>query len=122
MCDWDTRRRSGENKRSKKRQFFDPFLQTGFLAVWPPGRNEGVAYVRNAVFSQILDHESSWTLYETFNVIRKEAADIISVAPRMTWGGYGNEKGDKMPFEGPFLRVPDGAGLGVALDRQKNDR
>ena len=34
-------------------------------------------------------------------------------------GGYGNEKGGKMPFEGPFLRVPEGAGLGVELDRQK---
>lgn len=28
-------------------------------------------------------------------------------------------KGGKMPFEGAFLRVPEDAGLGVELDRQK---
>jgi L-alanine-DL-glutamate epimerase-like enolase superfamily enzyme len=28
-------------------------------------------------------------------------------------------KGGKMPFEGAFLRVPEGAGLGVELDREK---
>lgn len=138
-----------------------------------PSNLEGMAYVRNSVSSQILAHESSWTLYETLNVIKKEAADIISVEPRMTWGIMATKKaaavaeaagmpvimhsfaelgvaqaaclhiiastpnfilanqcmydwydddyikGGKMPFEGAFLRVPEGAGLGVELDRQK---
>lgn len=51
-----------------------------------PSNLDGMAYVRNAVSAQILAHESSWTLYETLNVIAKGAADIISVDPRMTWG------------------------------------
>jgi L-alanine-DL-glutamate epimerase-like enolase superfamily enzyme len=138
-----------------------------------PSNLEGMAYVRNSVSSQILAHESSWTLYETLNVIKKEAADIISVEPRMTWGIMATKKaaavaeaagmpvimhsfaelgvaqaaclhviastpnfilanqcmydwydddyikGGKMPFEGAFLRVPEGAGLGVELDREK---
>lgn len=138
-----------------------------------PSNLEGMAYVRNSVSSQILAHESSWTLYETLNVIKKEAADIISVEPRMTWGIMATKKtaavaeaagmpvimhsfaelgvaqaaflhviastpnfilanqcmydwydddyikGGKMPFEGAFLRVPEGSGLGVELDRQK---
>ncbi len=134
---------------------------------------EGMAYVRNSVSCQILAHESSWTLYETLNVIKKAAADIISVEPRMTWGIMATKKaaavaeaagmpvimhsfaelgvaqaaflhviastpnfimanqcmydwhaddyikGGKMPFEGAFLRVPEGPGLGVELDREK---
>lgn len=138
-----------------------------------PSNLESMAYVRNSVSSQILAHESSWTLYETLNVIKKEAADIISVEPRMTWGIMATKKaaavaeaagmpvimhsfaelgvaqaaflhviastpnfilanqcmydwydddyikGGKMPFEGAFLRVPEGSGLGVELDRQK---
>lgn len=138
-----------------------------------PSNLEGMAYVRNSVSSQILAHESTWTLYETLNVIKKEAADIISVEPRMTWGIMATKKtaavaeaagmpvimhsfaelgvaqaaflhviastpnfilanqcmydwydddyikGGKMPFEGAFLRVPEGPGLGVELDRKK---
>jgi glucarate dehydratase len=53
---------------------------------------DGMAYVRNSVSSQILAHESSWTLYETLNVIKKEAADIISVEPRLTWGIMATKK------------------------------
>jgi L-alanine-DL-glutamate epimerase-like enolase superfamily enzyme len=138
-----------------------------------PSNLDGMAYVRNSVSSQILAHESSWTLYETLNVIKKGAADIISVEPRMTWGMMATKKaaavaesagmpvimhsfaelgvaqaaflhviastpnfilanqcmydwydddyikGGKLPFEGPFLRVPEGPGLGVELDREK---
>jgi L-alanine-DL-glutamate epimerase-like enolase superfamily enzyme len=138
-----------------------------------PSNLEGMAYVRNSVYPQILAHESSWTLYETLNVIKKGAADIISVEPRMTWGimatkkaaavaeaagmpvimhsfaelgvaqaaflhviastanfilanqcmydWYADDyiKGGPMQFEGAFLRVPEGPGLGVALDRDK---
>ena len=134
---------------------------------------DGLAYVRNSVGSQILAHESSWTLYETLNVIKKDAADIISVEPRLTWGVLATKKaaavaeaagmpvimhsaaelgvataaflhiiastpnfilanqcmydwyaddyieGGPMQFEGAFLRVPEGPGLGVALDRDK---
>jgi len=51
-----------------------------------PTNLEGMAYVKNAVSSQVLAHESCWTLHETLNVIMAGAADIISVDPRMTWG------------------------------------
>lgn len=51
-----------------------------------PSNLDGMAYVRNCVPSQILAHESSWTLNEAMNVVAKGAADIISVDPRMTWG------------------------------------
>ena len=138
-----------------------------------PSNLEGMAYVRNAVSSQILAHESSWTLYDAFNVIQRGAADIISVEPRMTWGILATKKaaavaeaagmpvimhsfgeigvaqaaflhviastpnfilanqcmydwfdddyikGGKMPYEGAFLRVPEGPGLGVELDPEK---
>ena len=138
-----------------------------------PSNLDAMAYVRNSVSSQILAHESSWTLYETLDVIKKGAADIISVEPRMTWGIMATKKaaavaesagmpvimhsfaelgvpqaaflhviastpnfilanqcmydwydddyikGGKLPFEGPYLRVPEGPGLGVELDREK---
>jgi len=51
-----------------------------------PSNLDGMAYVKNSVSAQILAHESSWTLYEAMNVIKRDAADIISVEPRMTWG------------------------------------
>ena len=47
---------------------------------------EGLAYVKNSVGARVLAHESSWSLADTLNVIKKGAADIISVEPRMTWG------------------------------------
>jgi L-alanine-DL-glutamate epimerase-like enolase superfamily enzyme len=138
-----------------------------------PSDLEGMAHVRNSVSSQILAHESSWTLYDALNVIRRGAADIISVEPRMTWGIMATKKaaavaeaagmpvimhsfaelgvaqaaflhviastpnfilanqcmydwfdddyiqGDKLTLEGPYLRVPEGPGLGVELDREK---
>ena len=138
-----------------------------------PSNLEGMAYVRNAVSTQILAHESSWTLYETLNVIARGAADIISVDPRMTWGlmackkaaavaeaagipvlmhsaaelgiaqaaclhiiastpnfilanqcmydWYDDDyiKGGVLAFDGPYLLVPEGPGLGVELDRDK---
>jgi L-alanine-DL-glutamate epimerase-like enolase superfamily enzyme len=138
-----------------------------------PSNLDGMAYVRNSVSPQILAHESSWTLADTLNVIKKGAADIVSVEPRMTWGILATKKaaavaesagmpvlmhsfaelgvaqaailhiiastpnfimanqcmydwydddyikGGKMTFEGAFLRVPEGPGLGVVLDREK---
>jgi L-alanine-DL-glutamate epimerase-like enolase superfamily enzyme len=134
---------------------------------------EGMAYVRNSVSTQILAHESSWTIYDTLNVIKKEAADIISAEPRMSWGLMATKKaaalaeaagmpvvmhtaaelgiaqaaflhviastpnfilanqcmydwfdddyikGGKLSFDGSFLTVPEGPGLGVELDRDK---
>ena len=53
---------------------------------------DGMAYVKNSVSARILAHESSWTLYEAMNVIKKDAADIISVEPRMTWGILATKK------------------------------
>jgi len=53
---------------------------------------EGMAYVKNSISSRILAHESSWTLYEAMNVIKHDAADIISVEPRMTWGIMATKK------------------------------
>ena len=138
-----------------------------------PSNLDGMAYVRNSVCPQILAHESSWTLPDTLNVIKKGAADIVSVEPRMTWGILATKKaaavaesagmpvimhsfaelgvaqaavlhiiastpnfilanqcmydwydddyikGGKMPFEGAFLHVPVGPGLGVVLDPEK---
>jgi L-alanine-DL-glutamate epimerase-like enolase superfamily enzyme len=53
---------------------------------------DGMAYVRNAVPTQILAHESSWTISDTLNVIQKGAADIISAEPRMSWGILATKK------------------------------
>jgi L-alanine-DL-glutamate epimerase-like enolase superfamily enzyme len=53
---------------------------------------EGMAYVKNSVSARILAHESSRTLYEVMNVIKRDAADIISVEPRMTWGVMATKK------------------------------
>jgi L-alanine-DL-glutamate epimerase-like enolase superfamily enzyme len=53
---------------------------------------EGMAYVRNAVSTQILAHESCWTISDTLNVINKGAADIISAEPRMSWGLMATKK------------------------------
>ena len=44
-----------------------------------PSNLDGMAYVRNSVSAQILAHESSWTLYDTLNVIARGAADIIII-------------------------------------------
>ncbi len=53
---------------------------------------DGMAYVRNAVSTQILAHESCWTISDTLNVINKGAADIISAEPRMSWGLMATKK------------------------------
>ena len=53
---------------------------------------DGMAYVRNSVSTQILAHESCWTISETLNVITKGAADIISAEPRMSWGLMATKK------------------------------
>jgi L-alanine-DL-glutamate epimerase-like enolase superfamily enzyme len=134
---------------------------------------EGMAYVKNSTATRVLAHESSWTLPEVINVVKRDAADIISVEPRMTWGMMGAKKaaaiaeaagmpvlmhssaelgvaqaaflhviastpnfilanqcmydwfdddylkGGKLQFEKGCLRVPEGPGLGVELDRDK---
>jgi L-alanine-DL-glutamate epimerase-like enolase superfamily enzyme len=51
-----------------------------------PSNLEGMAYVKNSTAARILAHESSWTLYDVMNVIKRDAADIVSIEPRMTWG------------------------------------
>ncbi len=133
----------------------------------------GMAQIRKATSARLLAHESSMTLYEAMATIKAEAADIISIEPRMTWGMLGAKKGAAlaeaagMPalihssaelgvamaaflhilvstpnmilpnqgmydwyaddyikegvltYEGASLRVPDGPGLGVELDRDK---
>jgi L-alanine-DL-glutamate epimerase-like enolase superfamily enzyme len=53
---------------------------------------DGMKYVKNSVHCKLLAHESSWTFYEALNVIKHDAADIISVDPRMTWGILGTKK------------------------------
>jgi L-alanine-DL-glutamate epimerase-like enolase superfamily enzyme len=141
-----------------------------------PSNLDGMAYVKNSVSARVLAHESSWTLYEAMNVIRRDAADIISVEPRMTWGlmatkkaagvaeaagipvimhsaaelgtataaflhviastpnfvlanqcmydWFGDDyiKGGKLQFEKGCLRVPEGPGIGVELDRDKMEK
>jgi L-alanine-DL-glutamate epimerase-like enolase superfamily enzyme len=138
-----------------------------------PADLDGMAYVRNSTGSQILAHESSWTLPDALNVIRRGAADITSVEPRMTWGILATKKaaaiaeaagmpvimhsfaelgvaqaaflhviastpnfilanqcmydwfdddyikGGQMAYDGPFLPVTEGPGLGVELDPEK---
>jgi L-alanine-DL-glutamate epimerase-like enolase superfamily enzyme len=138
-----------------------------------PSNLDGMAYVKNSTAARILAHESSWTFYDAMNVIKRDAADIISVEPRMTWGifttkkaaalaeavgmpvimhsfaelGVGTAallhviastpnfilanqcmydwfdddyiKGGKFQFDRGCLRVPEGPGLGVELDREK---
>lgn len=71
-----------------------------------PSNLEAMAYVRNSVASQILAHESSWTLYETLNTVKMQAADIISVEPRMTWGILATKKA---------AAVAEAAGLPVIM-------
>ena len=44
---------------------------------------EGLAYVRRSVDVPIAADESCQNMYEAFNVIRREAADIIHINPRM---------------------------------------
>ncbi|MEJ2168485.1 MAG: mandelate racemase/muconate lactonizing enzyme family protein [Desulfobacterales bacterium] len=53
---------------------------------------DGMVYVRNSVSTQILAHESCWTISDTLNVINKGAADIISAEPRMSWGLMATKK------------------------------
>ncbi len=71
-----------------------------------PSNLEGMAYVKNSVPARILAHESSWTLYEAMNVIKRDAADIISVEPRMTWGMMATKKA---------AAVAEAAGLPVIM-------
>lgn len=76
---------------------------------------EGMAYVKNASPSRILAHESSWTLYEAMNVIKHDAADIISVEPRMTWGIMATKKAAGIAEAAGLPVIMHSAGeLGVA--------
>ena len=50
---------------------------------------EGLAQVRRAVTVPVASHESSWTFYEVLNVIKKGAADVIHIDPRLDAGFTG---------------------------------
>ena len=50
---------------------------------------DNLARVRGAVDVPIASHESSWTLYEALNVIKREVADVIHVDPRFDAGYMG---------------------------------
>jgi L-alanine-DL-glutamate epimerase-like enolase superfamily enzyme len=52
---------------------------------------EALARVRAAVDVPIASHESSWTMYEAINVIKREAADVIHVDPRFD-AGFGGAR------------------------------
>jgi glucarate dehydratase len=50
---------------------------------------DALARVRAAVDVPIASHESSWTMYEALNVLKREAADVIHVDPRFDAGFMG---------------------------------
>ncbi len=50
---------------------------------------EDLARIRAAVDVPIASHESSWTMYEAVNVIKRGAADVIHVDPRFDAGFMG---------------------------------
>jgi len=70
------------------------------------GNLDALAYVRSRVHSKILAHESSWTMQEALNVVKRDAADIISLEPRMSWGILGAKK---------VAGIAEAAGLPVAM-------
>jgi L-Ala-D/L-Glu epimerase len=134
---------------------------------------EDMAEVRRAVSVPILAHEAALTLYDSLNVIKRQAADALQLDPRFdagftgariaagmaeaaglpvvthTFGELGvataavlqlhaahpnfildNQTyywnleddviaGGLLPFDGPFLQVPQGPGIGVELDRDR---
>ena len=76
---------------------------------------DGMAYVTQNTATRVLSHESSWTLYEAMNVIKRGAADIISVEPRMTWGILATKKAAGMAEAvGIPVIMHSAAELGVA--------
>jgi len=50
---------------------------------------DALARVRAGVSVPIASHESSWTMYEALNVLKREAADVIHVDPRFDAGMMG---------------------------------
>jgi len=50
---------------------------------------DALARVRNAVSTPILSHESSWTMYDTLNVLKHDAADAVQLDPRFDGGVWG---------------------------------
>lgn len=50
---------------------------------------DALARVRDAVSTPILSHESSWTYYDTLNVLKKDAADAVQLDPRFDAGVWG---------------------------------
>jgi glucarate dehydratase len=50
---------------------------------------DALARVRATVDVPIASHESSWTMYEAMNVLKREAADVIHVDPRFDAGFMG---------------------------------
>jgi len=76
---------------------------------------DGMAYVKNSVSTQILSHESSRTIYDVLNVVKRDAADIISVGPRITWGLLATKKAAAIAeAAGMPVTIISAAELGVA--------
>jgi len=50
---------------------------------------DALARVRASVNVPIASHESSWTMYDALNVIKREAADVIHIDPRFDAGMTG---------------------------------
>jgi L-alanine-DL-glutamate epimerase-like enolase superfamily enzyme len=50
---------------------------------------DALARVRSAVDVPIASHESSWTMYDALNVLKRGAADVIHVDPRFDAGFMG---------------------------------
>ena len=50
---------------------------------------DALARVRSSVDVPIASHESSWTMYEALNVLKREAADVIHIDPRFDAGFMG---------------------------------
>lgn len=76
----------------------------------------GMAHIRRSTSARLLAHESSMTLYEALATIKAEAADIISVEPRMTWGMLGSKKAAAIAeAAGMPALIHSSAELGVAM-------
>jgi len=50
---------------------------------------DALARVRSAVDVPIASHESSWTMYDALNVLKRDAADVIHIDPRFDAGFMG---------------------------------
>lgn len=75
---------------------------------------EGMARVRKSVDTPILSHESSWTFYETLNVIKREAADAIQLDPRFDAGFMGAKKAAGIAEAAGMPVSTHGTALGIS--------